>query len=83
MQLAVRVGIATGPVVVGDLIGEGASQESAVVGEAPNLAARLQGEAPLDCVVVCESTHALVEGLFTNVDLGRRADHILECGGLG
>ena len=42
IEIAVRVGIATGPVVVGDLIGEGASQESAVVGETPNLAARLQ-----------------------------------------
>jgi class 3 adenylate cyclase len=40
--LEVRIGIATGPVVVGDLIGEGASQEQAVVGETPNLAARLQ-----------------------------------------
>jgi len=71
-RLAVRVGIATGPVVVGDLIGESASQERAAVGEAPNLAARLQGEAPPGAVVVSDSTHRLVEGLFECADLGRR-----------
>ena len=54
--LATRVGIATGAVVVGDLIGEGASQESAVVGETPNLAARLQGVADRDTVVVAEQS---------------------------
>ena len=52
IELGVRVGIATGSVVVGDLIGEGASQESAVVGETPNLAARLQGLAEKDTVVI-------------------------------
>jgi len=41
-RLAVRIGIATGLVVVGDLVGEGSAQEQAVVGETPNLAARLQ-----------------------------------------
>jgi class 3 adenylate cyclase len=41
--LAVRIGIATGLVVVGDLVGDGTAQEQAVVGETPNLAARLQG----------------------------------------
>ena len=41
-QLQTRVGIATGLVIVGDLIGSGASQEQAIVGETPNLAARLQ-----------------------------------------
>ena len=51
VKLSVRVGIATGPVVVGDIIGEGASQESAVVGETPNLAARLQGIAGGNAVV--------------------------------
>ncbi len=52
----VRVGIATGPVVVGDIIGEGASQESAVVGETPNLAARLQGIAKPDSIVISPET---------------------------
>ena len=47
-----RVGIATGLVVVGDLIGEGASQEHEVVGETPNLAARLQALAEPDTVVI-------------------------------
>lgn len=66
----VRIGIATGPVVVGDLIGEGASQESAVVGETPNLAARLQGLAAPNAVVVSEATHALSRGAFDYEDLG-------------
>jgi class 3 adenylate cyclase len=53
--LQTRVGIATGLVVVGDLIGSGASQEQAIVGETPNLAARLQGIADLNSVVIAES----------------------------
>ena len=64
VDLGVRVGIATGPVVVGDLIGEGASQESAVVGETPNLAARLQSEADINCVVIGPQTHKLAAGRF-------------------
>ena len=59
-KLAVRVGIATGLVVVGDLIGEGASQEQAVVGETPNLAARLQALAEPGTVVVAASTRKLL-----------------------
>ena len=51
--LQTRVGIATGLVVVGDLIGSGASQEQAIVGETPNLAARLQGVAEPNSVVDC------------------------------
>ena len=51
-RLAVRVGVATGPVIVGDIIGEGAAEEAAVIGETPNLAARLQGVADLDELVV-------------------------------
>jgi class 3 adenylate cyclase len=51
-----RVGIATGLVVVGDLVGAGASQEQAIVGETPNLAARLQSFAEPNSVVVAEST---------------------------
>ena len=53
--LQTRVGIATGLVVVGDLIGSGASQEQAIVGETPNLAARLQGVAEPNGVVIAES----------------------------
>ena len=62
--LAARVGIATGLVVVGDLIGEGAAQEEAVVGDTPNLAARLQALAEPGAVVVAEATQRLVAGLF-------------------
>ena len=58
--LQTRVGIATGLVVVGDLIGSGASQEQAIVGETPNLAARLQGVAEPNSVVIAESTRKLV-----------------------
>jgi class 3 adenylate cyclase len=54
--LQTRVGIATGLVVVGDLIGSGSAQEQAIVGETPNLAARLQGVAEPDTVVIAEST---------------------------
>ena len=65
-----RVGIATGLVVVGDLIGSGASQEQAIVGETPNLAARLQGVAEPNSVVIAESTRRLVGNLFELEDLG-------------
>src|ERR1700747_2708674 len=58
--LQTRVGIATGLVVVGDLIGSGASQEPAIVGETPNLAARLQAIATPNSVVIAESTRSLV-----------------------
>jgi class 3 adenylate cyclase len=68
--LQTRVGIATGLVVVGDLIGSGASQEQAIVGETPNLAARLQGIAEPNIVVVAESTRKLVGNLFELQDLG-------------
>jgi class 3 adenylate cyclase/predicted ATPase len=68
--LQTRVGVATGLVVVGDLIGSGASQEQAVVGETPNLAARLQGIAPPNNVVIAESTRKLVGNLFELEDLG-------------
>jgi len=69
-ELGVRIGIATGPVVVGDLIGVGASEEHAVTGETPNLAARLQSAAEPNTVVVSNTTHALLYGLFDCVDLG-------------
>jgi class 3 adenylate cyclase/predicted ATPase len=68
--LAARVGIATGLVVVGDLIGEGAAQEEAVVGETPNLAARLQGLADAGDVIVAEPTRRLLGEIFELVDLG-------------
>ena len=68
--LQTRVGIATGLVVVGDLIGSGASQEQAIVGETPNLAARLQGVAEPNSVVIAESTRKLVGSLFELRDLG-------------
>ena len=68
--LAARVGIATGMVVVGELIGEGAAQEQAVVGETPNLAARLQALAAPGSVVISQATRRLVGGLFELADLG-------------
>ena len=68
--LQTRVGIATGLVVVGDLIGSGASQEQAIVGETPNLAARLQAIAEPNEVVVAEDTRKLLGHLFELEDLG-------------
>jgi predicted ATPase len=68
--LAARVGIATGLVVVGDLLGTGAAQEEAVVGDPPNLAARLQAIAGSGEVVVAEQTRRLLGGLFELEDLG-------------
>ena len=65
-----RVGIATGLVVVSDLIGSGASQEQAIVGETPNLAARLQGVADPNNVVIAGSTRKLLGNLFELEDLG-------------
>jgi class 3 adenylate cyclase len=62
--LRVRVGIATGLVVVGDLLGEGVAQEHEVVGETPNLAARLQTLAEPDAVVIADSTRRLLGNLF-------------------
>jgi class 3 adenylate cyclase len=67
----VRVGIATGRVVVGDIIGTGASEERAVVGETPNLAARLQSLAHPDAVVLSGRTRRLVGEAFEMEDLGR------------
>ena len=70
--LQTRVGIATGLVVVGDLVGSGASQEQAIVGETPNLAARLQGIAEPSSVVIAQSTRKLVGKLFELEDLGAK-----------
>ena len=68
--LQARAGIATGLVVVGDLIGEGSAQEQSVVGETPNLAARLQALAGPGAVVIAAGTHRLVGDLFEYRDLG-------------
>jgi class 3 adenylate cyclase len=69
-SLQVRIGIATGLVVVGDLIGAGAAREQAVVGETPNLAARLQALADPGTVVIAATTRRLTGGLFEYRDLG-------------
>ena len=69
-SLQTRVGIATGLVVVGDLIGSGEAQERGIVGETPNLAARLQGVAEPNSVVIAESTRKLLGNLFDLEDLG-------------
>src|SRR5256885_12257002 len=69
--LAVRIGIATGVVVVGELSREGALREHAVVGETPNLAARLQALAEPGTIVVAGSTRRLLGDLFRLRDLGR------------
>jgi len=68
--LAVRVGVATGPVVVGDIVGEGPAEEAVVVGETPNLAARLQGVAKPNQVIVASATQRLLGTLFEYEDLG-------------
>jgi len=70
VTLQARVGIATGLVVVGDLIGAGPAQEQSVVGETPNLAARLQALAEPDAVVIGAGTRRLVGDLFEYRDLG-------------
>ena len=69
-SLQTRVGIATGLVVVGDLIGSGEAQERGIVGETPNLAARLQGLAEPNGVVIAEGTRRLLGSLFEFQDVG-------------
>jgi class 3 adenylate cyclase/predicted ATPase len=70
--LQVRIGIATGLVVVGDLIGSGEAQERGIVGDTPNLAARLQALAEPNMVVIADSTRRLLGNLFELRDLGAR-----------
>jgi class 3 adenylate cyclase len=70
VALEVRAGIASGLVVVGELMGEGEARERGVVGETPNLAARLQALAEPGSVVVAESTRRLLGSLFEYQDLG-------------
>jgi class 3 adenylate cyclase/predicted ATPase len=72
VPLQTRVGIATGLVVVGDLIGSGQAQERGIVGETPNLAARLQGIAEPNMVVIAEATRKLLGNLFDLEDLGQK-----------
>jgi tetratricopeptide (TPR) repeat protein len=72
IDVAVRIGIDTGVVVVGDIIGEGSARETAVVGETPNIAARLQALAQPDQIVVGSLTHALIGDAFAFDDLGEQ-----------
>ena len=65
--LQVRIGVATGLVVVGDLVGFGEAQERGVVGETPNLAGRMEG---IDTIVIAEGTRRLLGSLFELKDLG-------------
>src|SRR5262252_9364630 len=68
--LQVRIGIGTGPVVVGDLVGSGEAQERGIVGETPNLAARLQALGDTNAIVVGPRTRRLLRDLFEFRDLG-------------
>jgi class 3 adenylate cyclase/predicted ATPase len=70
IELRVRLGLATGLVIVGDLIGSEAAEPQAVLGETPNLAARLQALAEPDGVVIADDTRRLIGGLFDYEDLG-------------
>lgn len=70
-NLAARVGIASGEVVVGELMGDSVSEQESVIGETPNLAARLQGIANVGKIVISESTHSLVGTAFEFEDIGQ------------
>jgi class 3 adenylate cyclase len=72
VPMQTRVGIATGLVVVGDLIGSGEAQERGIVGETPNLAARLQALAEPNTVVIADGTRRLLGNLFELEDLGAK-----------
>jgi class 3 adenylate cyclase/predicted ATPase len=72
VTLQARIGVATGLVVVGDLVREGVTQEKAAVGETTNLAARLQSLAEPNTLLICPETHRLVGALFDYRDLGRQ-----------
>src|ERR1700677_5009630 len=69
-KLQVRIGVATGIVVVGDLVGQGSAQEQAVVGDTPNLAARLQALAEPGSIVIAGATRRLLGGTFELKPLG-------------
>src|SRR5207248_10842092 len=68
--LQARIGVASGLVIVGDLIGEGAAQERGVIGETPNLAARLQALATAGGIVIADATRRQIGALFEVEDLG-------------
>lgn len=70
VEVAARVGIDTGVVVVGEIIGEGVAREASVVGPTPNLAARLQALAPPNTVVISENSHRVLGRIFEYEDLG-------------
>src|ERR1700726_4528914 len=72
-RVQARVGIATGLVVVGEIVGSGTAQERTIVGETPNLAARLQALAAPDTILISESTQNLVGGLFELESTGEQA----------
>lgn len=74
-RVQTRIGIATGLVVVGEIIGTGSAQERTIVGETPNLAARLQALADADCILISESTQKLLGGLF---ELTHTGEHELK-----
>jgi hypothetical protein len=74
-RVQARIGIATGLVVVGEIIGTGHAQERTIVGETPNLAARLQSLAGTNCILVSESTQRLLGGVF---ELTHTGDHSLK-----
>ncbi len=73
IPLAVRIGIATGLVVVGETIGEGSAREQSVVGDTPNLAARLQGFAGPNSILISAATHNIVGDVFACEELGAHA----------
>jgi class 3 adenylate cyclase/tetratricopeptide (TPR) repeat protein len=71
-RLSVRIGIATGMVVVSTVTAPGGASELSAIGDTPNLAARLQALAEPNTLVIADSTHALTRGAFRYVDLGDR-----------
>jgi predicted ATPase/class 3 adenylate cyclase len=70
IKLSVRIGIATGLVVVGEIIGDGSAEEMTVVGETPNIAARLQALAKPNTIIISSTTYKLIEAQFRCEDLG-------------
>jgi len=72
VRLSVRVGINTGPVVVGDIVGEGAAEEASVIGETPNVAARLQAITQSNQIVIGPLTRHIIGDVFELEDLGHK-----------
>jgi predicted ATPase/class 3 adenylate cyclase len=72
VRLSVRIGISTGPVVVGDIVGEGAAEEASVIGEPPNVAARLQAIAQSNQIVISPLTRHIIGDVFELEDLGQK-----------